>query len=85
LRPVSGPTAPSRGRERPAIITIEEERDLGDRAFWRVRQPGHSASGVESAYSSSWLVTARQGKVIMIEFSIDDAPLRADLGVTSDT
>jgi ketosteroid isomerase-like protein len=60
---------------------VEEEHDLGDRAFWRVRQSVHSRSGVEGAYSWSFVVTARQGRVILVEFAIEDAGLRADLGI----
>jgi hypothetical protein len=62
-------------------VVIEEERDLGDRAFWRVHQPIHSASGMEGGYSWSFLVTARSGRVILVEFFIDDAGVRSELGL----
>ena len=62
-------------------MIVEEEHDLGDRAFWRLRQPVHSASGVKGAFSWSFLVTARSGSVILVEFFIDDARIRAELGI----
>jgi len=62
-------------------VAIEEEHDLGDRALWRIRQSVSSPSGVQSAYSWSFMVTAREGKAIMIEFFIDDAALVAELGI----
>jgi len=61
-------------------VVVEEEHDLGDRALWRVHQPVHSASGVEGGYSWSFLLTARSGRVILVEFFIDDAGIRAELG-----
>jgi ketosteroid isomerase-like protein len=64
-----------------SVVAVEEEHDLGDRSFWRVHQPVHSASGVESGFSWSFLVTARSGSVILVEFFIDDARIRAELGL----
>jgi ketosteroid isomerase-like protein len=65
----------------PGQVSVEEEHDLGDRALWRVCQPVSSPSGVRSAFSYSFLVAARAGSVIMVEFFIDDAALRAELGI----
>jgi ketosteroid isomerase-like protein len=64
-------------------VSVEEEHDLGDRALWRIRQPVSSASGVQGAYSWSFLLAARGNRVIMIEFFIDDAALRAELGLAA--
>ena len=52
-------------------LIIEEEHDLGDRCLVRIRQPVHSRSGYEGAYSWSVIVTTRAQKVIMVEFFID--------------
>jgi ketosteroid isomerase-like protein len=67
----------------PDPLAVEEEHDLGDRALWRLKQTVSSPSGVQSAYSWSFLITARQGKVIMVEFFIDDAALLAELGIAA--
>ena len=64
-----------------SAVTVEEEHDLGDRAFWRLQQPVHSASGVESDYAWSFLLTARSGSVILVEFFIDDSRIRPELGL----
>ncbi len=65
----------------PTRVSVEEEHDLGDRALWRIRQPVSSASGVQSTFSWSLLLAARAGRVIMVEFFIDDEALRAELGI----
>jgi len=67
-----------------APVAIEEEHDLGDRALWRIRQSVSSPRGIQSAYSWSFMLTARAGKVIMVEFFIDDAALVAELGIETD-
>ena len=67
-----------------APVAIEEAHDLGDRALWRIRQSVSSPSGIQSAYSWSFMLTARAGKVIMVEFFIDDAALVAELGIETD-
>ena len=64
-----------------AEVSIEEETDLGDRAYFRVHQPVHSRSGVQGAYSWTVLITAREGQLILVEFFIDDAALRTELGL----
>jgi ketosteroid isomerase-like protein len=60
-------------------LEILGERGLGDRHLMRVRQHVDApASGVHGAYEWSWIVTARQGRVVMVEFYIDrDAGLAA--------
>jgi ketosteroid isomerase-like protein len=67
----------------PDPFEVEEEHDLGDRALWRLRQRVSSPSGVQSAYSWSFLITSRCGRVIMVEFFIDDAALLAELGISA--
>src|SRR5437763_654951 len=62
-------------------LEAEEEHDLGDRCLVRVMQPVHSRSGFESAYAWSMIVTAREGKVIMVEFFIDANQGRAAVGL----
>jgi ketosteroid isomerase-like protein len=62
-------------------ITIEEEHDLGDRVLVRVNQEVHSPSGVLGDYSYSMLSTVRRGKVVFVEFWLDDTQLRAELGL----
>jgi hypothetical protein len=62
-------------------VTIEEENDLGDRAYFRVHQPIQSRSGIQGGYSWTALVTAREGLLILVEFFIDDASIRAELGI----
>jgi ketosteroid isomerase-like protein len=53
-------------------LEILEERDLGDRCLMRIRQHIDApASGVHGAYEWSYLVTARQGRVALVEFYID--------------
>ena len=64
-----------------AEVSIEEERDFGDRACFRVHQPVQSRSGVQGGYSWTFLITAREGHVILVEFFIDDAPIRKELGI----
>ena len=60
-------------------LEILEERDLGDRCLMRIRQHIDApASGVHGAYEWSYLVTARHGRVALVEFYIDrDAGLAA--------
>ena len=60
-------------------LKILEERDLGDRCLMRIRQHIDApASGVHGAYEWSYLVTAREGRVALVEFYIDrDAGLAA--------
>src|SRR5437763_12917981 len=53
-------------------MEIVEERDLGDRCLMRIRQYVDApASGIQSSYEWSFLTTARQGRVVRIEFFID--------------
>jgi ketosteroid isomerase-like protein len=65
-------------------VSIEEEHDLGDRAYFRVRQPVQSRSGIRGQYSWTVVLTAREGKLILIEFFIDDSSIRAALGLTEE-
>jgi len=65
-------------------VSVEEERDLGDRAYFRVHQPVHSRSGIHGAYTWTVLVTAREGRVILVEFFIEDATVRAELGIAEE-
>ncbi|HMD57853.1 MAG TPA: nuclear transport factor 2 family protein [Solirubrobacteraceae bacterium] len=65
-------------------VSIEEERDLGDRAYFRVHQPVRSRSGVQGAYSWTFIVTVREGQIILVEFFIDDAAIRAELGIAEE-
>ena len=60
-------------------LEILEERDLGDRCLMRIRQHIDApASGVHGAYEWFYLVTARPGRVALLEFYIDrDAGLAA--------
>jgi ketosteroid isomerase-like protein len=61
-------------------LQAEEELDLGNnQCLVRVTQPVHSRSGFESAYDWSMIVTAREGRVVMIEFFIDAERGRAAL------
>ena len=53
-------------------LEIVEQHDLGDRCLMRVRQHVDApASGIQSSYEWSFLTTARDGRVIRIEFFID--------------
>src|SRR5271169_908992 len=65
-------------------VSIEQETDLGDRAYFRVHQPVRSRSGVQSAYSWACLVTAREGQLILVEFFIDDSAVRVELGIAEE-
>jgi hypothetical protein len=67
-----------------AEVSIEEETDLGDRAYFRVHQPIQSRSGIQGGYSWTVLVTAREGHLVLIEFFIDDAVVRAELGLAEE-
>jgi hypothetical protein len=61
-------------------LEAQEEIHL-DRCLVRVLQRVHSRSGFDSAYAWSHIVTARKGKVVMIEFFIDADRGRAALGL----
>jgi ketosteroid isomerase-like protein len=53
-------------------LEILEEHDLGDRCLMRIRQHIDApASGVHGSYEWSYLVTAREGRVALVEFFID--------------
>jgi ketosteroid isomerase-like protein len=61
-------------------LEAEEELDLcNNQCLVRVMQPVHSRSGFESAYDWSMIVTAREGRVVMVEFFIDADRGRAAL------
>lgn len=62
-------------------LEIQEEHDLGSVCLSRINQPVHSPSGIESAFAWSLIVTAREGKMIMIEFFIDHTRALAALGL----
>ena len=64
-------------------LEIQEEHDLGSVCLSRINQQVHSPSGIESAFAWSLIVTAREGKMIMIEFFIDHARALAALGLES--
>ena len=64
-----------------AGLEVLDELGLGRSALVRVRQGVHSASGIESAWEWSMIVTAREGKVIMVEFFIDEELARRTAGV----
>jgi ketosteroid isomerase-like protein len=64
-----------------AGVEILDELDLGRSALVRVRQGVRSASGIEGTWEWSMIVTAREGKAIMIEFFIDAAAARRIAGV----
>jgi ketosteroid isomerase-like protein len=52
-------------------LEILEEHDLGDRSLIRIRQHVDApASGIQSSYEWSFLTTAREGRVVRIEFFI---------------
>jgi hypothetical protein len=53
-------------------LVIIEERDAGDRCLMRIRQHVEApVSGVKDSYEWSFLTTARDGKVVRMEFFID--------------
>jgi hypothetical protein len=62
-------------------LTVLAEGDLGSWGWLRVRQGIESRSGVESEWAWTVVFTARSGKIIMIEFFIDDDTARAAVGI----
>jgi ketosteroid isomerase-like protein len=62
-------------------LAIQEEHNLGSVCLSRINHPVHSRSGIESAFAWSLIVTAREGKMIMIEFFIDHARALVALGL----
>ena len=64
-------------------LEIVEEHDLGERCLLRIRQHVEApASGVRSSYEWSSLTTAREGKVVRVEFFIDRTEARRAAGVS---
>ena len=57
-------------------LTVLERHDFGPWGAARVRQQIHSASGVESEWEWTVIFTARDGKVVLIEFFVDEAVAR---------
>jgi len=54
------------------LLAVVEEHDLGERCLLRIRQQVDApASGVRSSYEWSVLATAREGKLVRVEFFID--------------
>jgi ketosteroid isomerase-like protein len=64
-------------------LEIQEEHNLGSVCLSRIYQPVQSRGGVESTFEWSFIVTAREGKIIMVEFFIDHARALAALGPES--
>jgi ketosteroid isomerase-like protein len=62
-------------------LTVLERHDFGPWAAARVRQQIHSASGVESEWEWTVIITARDGKIVMIEFFVDEAAARRAAGL----
>jgi ketosteroid isomerase-like protein len=63
-------------------LEIVEEHDLGERSLLRVRQEVEApASGVRSSYEWSFLATARDGKLVSMDFFIDRERGREAAGV----
>jgi ketosteroid isomerase-like protein len=62
-------------------LEIEQELDLGDRCLVRVAQQIKSPSGIESSWSWSLIITAREGKAVLVEFFIDGDRAKRALGL----
>jgi hypothetical protein len=66
-------------------LEILEENDLGERCLVRVRQHVEApASGVRSSYEWSFITTARDGRVVSIDFFIERTSARTAAGLDDD-
>jgi ketosteroid isomerase-like protein len=66
-------------------LEILEEDDLGDRCLLRIRQHVEApASGIRSSYDWSIITTARDGRVVSIDFFIERASARTAAGLDDD-
>jgi ketosteroid isomerase-like protein len=62
-------------------LTVLEQHDFGSWCASRMRQQIHSASGVDAEWEWTVAITAREGKIVMIEFFVDDALAQSALGL----
>jgi ketosteroid isomerase-like protein len=62
-------------------VEVLDEHDLGRSCLTRVRQGVRSRSGIEGSWDWSIVVTASEGRIVMIEFFIDAGRARRAAGL----
>jgi ketosteroid isomerase-like protein len=62
-------------------MTVLSEDDFGTWCMMRTRQAIRSPSGIESDWDWTVILTARQGRIVMIEFFVDDGVARQAVGL----